>query len=77
MDGTELAEQADALVQSFQRDAAGKPVFFIIDHLAYLSTAAYQRNSYEGYFGDWNVSLCSRCSATGDSNDLAAVKHKI
>ena len=54
MDGTELAEQADALVQSFQRDAAREAgIFHHLITLPTYHTAALSTDTLtEGYFGD-------------------------
>ena len=79
MDGTELAEQADALVQSFQRDAAREAgIFHHLITLPTYHTAALSTDTLtEGYFGDLGMLAYVRDVQRQEiRNDLAAVKHQ-
>ena len=79
IDGTELAAQADALVQSFQRDAAREAgIFHHLITLPTYHTAALSTDTLtQGYFGDLGMLAYVRDVQRQEiRNDLAAVKHQ-
>ena len=79
LDGTDLALEADRLVQSFQADAAREAgIFHHLITLPTYHTAALSTDSLtEGYFGDLGMLAYVRDVQRQEiRNDLAAVKHQ-
>lgn len=79
MDGTDLAIEADKLVQSFQRDAAREAGIFhhLITLPTYHTAALSTDNLTEGYFGDLGMLAYVRDVQRQEiRSDLAAVKHQ-
>ncbi len=79
LDGSELAIEADKLVQSFQRDAAREAgIFHHLITLPTYHTAALSTDTLaEGYFGDLGMLAYVRDVQRQEiRNDLSAVKHQ-
>ena len=79
IDSTELAQAADELVQSFQRDAAREAgIFHHLITLPTYHTAALSTDTLTGgYFGDLGMLAYVRDVQRQEiRNDLAAVKHQ-
>ena len=79
IDGTELAQEADKLVQSFQADAAREAgIFHHLITLPTYHTAALSTDTLTGgYFGDLGMLAYVRDVQRQEiRNDLAAVKHQ-
>ena len=79
IDGTELADAADALVQTFQADAAREAgIFHHLITLPTYHTAALSTDTLtEGYFGDLGMLAYVRDVQRKEiRGNLAAVKHQ-
>jgi len=79
LDDSELAQEADRLVQSFQADAAREAgIFHHLITLPTYHTAALSTDTLtEGYFGDLGMLAYVRDVQRQEiRNDLAAVKHQ-
>jgi isocitrate lyase len=79
LDDTELAQEADRLVQSFQADSAREAgIFHHLITLPTYHTAALSTDTLaEGYFGDLGMLAYVRDVQRQEiRNDLAAVKHQ-
>jgi isocitrate lyase len=79
LDDSELAREADALVQSFQRDGAREAgIFHHLITLPTYHTAALSTDTLTGgYFGDLGMLAYVRDVQRQEiRNDLAAVKHQ-
>ena len=79
IDGTELSEEADRLVQSFQADAAREAgIFHHLITLPTYHTAALSTDVLsEGYFGDLGMLAYVRDVQRAEiRRDLASVKHQ-
>ncbi len=79
LDDSELAQEADRLVQSFQRDGAREAGIFhhLITLPTYHTAALSTDNLTEGYFGDLGMLAYVRDVQRQEiRSDLAAVKHQ-